>query len=333
MLKDDNHPEILELIEKEWESASSTGNHVISDRVLQTIHEKIGLKPVKSNNVVTLRRILQYAAIFIIAFMLSWFLRAPSKSPVVYKNDKKVNFFSIKVPYGSKTTLELPDSSKVILNSGSSLQYADNFGDSTRTVYLDGEAYFDITRNKHKPFYVKTSDATIKVTGTQFNVKAYPKDSIMETTLVSGSVEIYPTKNIYNEEMREYKKILLKPNEKVVIAHDTHAKIIPGKQIKPISNVLKATITTQEKEETQTDIAWKNNVLILSNEPFSEIITKLERWYNVEIIMKDEDLGRVRFSARFSGESISEVLYALSLTQPFSYDIKKNIIKIETINR
>lgn len=323
----------MELMEEEWESLIAEKGSSVSETILRSIHERIGQKANNVSRVISLRHIWQYAAIFIIAFALSWFLRSPSQNTLAHKVDKKENYFNIKVPYGSKTTVELPDSSKVILNSGSSLYYADNFGDSTRTVYLNGEAYFDVTRDKNKPFYVKTNDATIKVLGTQFNVKAYPKDDIMETTLVSGSVEIFPNKQTYNGKMQEYRRILLKPNEKIVIAHDTITTIGIRKSITPVNNILKATIASQESEETQTDIAWKNNVLILSNEPFSEIITKLERWFNADITMNDEELGDVRFSARFNGESIAEVLYALSLTQPFNYDIKKNVIKIETIKR
>jgi len=332
-LKEENNREIMELIEKEWETISGEGNPANSDTILQNIHEKIGQKPDKKHRVIALRRIWQYAAIFILAFTLSWFLRTPSQKTIAHTDIKKANYFNIKVPYGSKTTIELPDSTKVILNSGSSLQYADDFGDSTRTVYLNGEAFFDVTRDKLKPFYVKTHEATIKVLGTQFNVKAYPRDDIMETTIVSGSVEVFPTRQTYNGEMKEYKRILLKPNEKIVIARDTITKTKAGEGIIPDNSILKATIAAQAAEETQTDIAWKNNVLILSNEPLSEIITKLERWFNADITMNDNELGRVRFSARFSGESISEVLYALSLTQPFTYDIKKNVIKIETIKR
>ena len=100
---------------------------------------------------------------------------------------------------------------------------------------------------------------------------------------------------------------------------------------KPLGNrKLTATIASQESEMTETDIAWKSNVLLLNNEPLKEIIKKLERWYNVQITLEDETLGAVRFSARFNGESIVDVLHALSYAQPFKYEINKNIITIKT---
>jgi ferric-dicitrate binding protein FerR (iron transport regulator) len=176
---------------------------------------------------------------------------------------------------------------------------------------------------------VKTDDVTIKVLGTQFNVKSYPEEDIMETVLVSGSVEILPNHQVFDQRNKEYKRIMLKPNEKVVFTRNEWSlnEGLPVQNaLKPI---LKATIAGQKSEKTETDIAWKSDILILSNEPFSEIVKKLERWYNVKIDLEDKTLGRIRFSARFQGESIADVLRALSYTQPFSYEINKNMITIE----
>jgi ferric-dicitrate binding protein FerR (iron transport regulator) len=333
-LKEENDPEILSLIDREWTETVDEHESAVPDSLLNRIHEKAGIKDNQGNQdrVIAIRRILQYAAIFVLAFLLSWFLKPAAKSPLADSGTQKVNYVKIKVPYGSKTTIELSDSSEVVLNSGSSLEYPDHFGATDRTVFLHGEAYFNIKRNKHKPFYVKTNDATIKVLGTQFNVKSYPDENIMETVLVSGSLEILPNEVTYNVKKHPYKRILLRPNEKAVFMRDaiSVSNVKVGAHKSSENRILMATIAFQESEITQKDIAWKSNTLILSNEPLKEIIKKLERWYNVQITLEDKTLGNVRFSARFSDESIADVLHALSYAQPFKYEINKNIISIKT---
>jgi transmembrane sensor len=335
LLKDENNPEISSLIDQEWTRTVDKNKLPVSGSLLNRIHERAGIEDNRRNHpdrVLIIRRFLQYAAVFILAFIFSWFLKPTSSLPLADTGNIKVNYFKIKVPYGSKSTIELPDSSEVVLNSGSSLEYPDHFGATDRTVFLHGEAYFDVKRDKHKPFYVKTDDVTIKVLGTQFNVKSYPEEDIMETILVSGSVEILPNEKTFNAKRQVYKRILLKPNEKAVFIHNAFFTSDAKEGIhKPLENcVLTATIASQKSEITETDIAWKSNILILNNEPFKEIIKKLERWYNIQITLENETLDSVRFSARFSGESIADVLNALSLTQPFKYEINKNMVKIKT---
>ena len=337
-LKEENNPEILSLIDQQWEGLAGKNISSLPDSLLNRIYEKAGIAEDHAGNsdkIRMIRHILQYAAVFALAFILSWFLKPDFSVPLANSRDNETKYFRIEVPNGSKSTISLPDSSKVILNSGSSLEYPDHFGETDRTVLLHGEAYFDVTRNKRKPFYVKTEEVTIKVLGTQFNVKSYPGENIVETILVSGSVEILPNVKVFDTRNQAYKRILLKPNEKAIFKHDSvvTSRVEEGLK-KPLDNhFLKATIAFQEAGTTEKDIAWKNNVLIMNNEPFNEIIKKLERWYNVRITLEDEALGNIRFSARFSGESIAEVMHALSYTQPFQYEINKNQVTIKTNKR
>ena len=332
LLKEEQNPEVLSLIDTAWAESTTWEKPEIPVSLLDEIHKRVGIKDARANRLAGKRiilRILPYAAIFIMAFLLAWLLKPELHEQVADSSVSKVNYYKIRVPYGSKTTIELPDSSRVVLNSGSILEYPDRFGETERTVYLHGEGYFDVTRNKNRPFYVKTDDVTIKVLGTQFNVKSYPGEDFMETVLVSGSVEILPNKVAFNNGNHEYKRILLKPNEKAVFVRDKLSVISEQPEQVALKPILKATVAKQRIETTEKDIAWKSDVLILSNEPFIEIVKKLERWFNVKITLEDKALGEVRFSARFQGESIADVLHALSYTQPFSYEIDKNIITIQ----
>ena len=179
------------LITNEWSDVSRTNGELDSLALLDTIRKKSGIdsneeepgKIYPKKWQVNCTTFMRYAAIFIFAFALTWFLK-PSTGTEILKS--KPQYFNIKVAYGSKTTIELPDSSVVVLNSGSTLSYPDKFEAESRTVMLVGEAFFEVKKNSKRPFYVKTKDVTIRVLGTKFNVKSYPDDNTSETTVLSS---------------------------------------------------------------------------------------------------------------------------------------------------
>ena len=138
--------------------------------------------------------LLKIAAIFVAGFLISWLLHDQINHNT--QAEQKAQYQKVEVPYGSKTHIELPDGTKVTLNSGSVLKYPLQFGDTARNVYLRGEAYFDVAHNKAKPFYVNTSDIHIKVLGTSFNVKSYPEENTIETTLITGRIEIFSDRKL-----------------------------------------------------------------------------------------------------------------------------------------
>src|SRR5260221_1009127 len=114
---------------------------------------------------------------------------------------------------GSKTNLLLPDGTRVWLNAGSSITYDSSYDKMMREVILSGEGYFDVVRNKEKPFIIHAAKINIKVLGTQFNVKSYPTDNTTEASLIHGSIEV-----TFRD--KPNKKIILKPNEKIVVDND-----------------------------------------------------------------------------------------------------------------
>lgn len=144
---------------------------------------------------------------------------------IYYFNGKKTHHRTTAIPqlavntkYGSRTDLQLPDGSKVWLNSGSTLTYDKEFGKEIREVVLSGEAFFDVVRNVDKPFIIHTTSMDIKVLGTQFNVKSYANDPTSEASLIHGSIEVSLKK-------RGDEKFLLKPNHKIVVLNEEPKKI------------------------------------------------------------------------------------------------------------
>ncbi len=327
---DKNSSELDRLVQQIWdenpeESASGA-------EVLKLLHQKLGFeneeKNSKVNPIKVVRFVLRYAAVLIIGFGLAWFFLAPENTPVKRTGDK---FYKVTVAYGSKSTIELPDGSVVTLNSGSTLKYPGSFATENRTVTLDGEAFFDVKKNPSSPFLVKTKDITVRVLGTKFNVKSYPDENLTETTLVTGKVEIL--RNHSNQPASETEKpLVLAPNQKAVFYREINKLALnnPVKQTEENTLVepedLKVVVQSQVKTESVT--SWKNNILVFNSEPFDDIVKKLERWYNVEVTLKYAKLGPVVFSGKFDKESVEEVLHALSLIEPFKYEVNKNKILI-----
>ncbi len=232
---------------------------------------------------------------------------------------------------GSKTNLVLPDGTKVWLNASSKLDYTKDYGNKIREVTLSGEAYFDVVKNAEKPFVIHTSKMDIKVLGTAFNVKCYPREKTTETSLVRGSIEVT---------MKDrQEKIMLKPNEKLIINNEEikqDKKIVPVKQVQTVTQkpiILLSHLTLLQKDNTIIETAWVQNKLIFVSETFEDVALKMERWYSVSIEFANESVKTVRLTGNFEKETVVEALNALQLTTKFSYNIKNNIITIYKYNK
>lgn len=191
--------------------------------------------------------------------------------------------------------ITLPDGSKVSLNSGSIIEIAHEFNKSNREVYLEGEAFFEVERDTARPFIVKTeSNLQVRVMGTSFNVKSYKSDHTIETTLVSGKVEL-----IQNNKKQHV--IALSPNQKATF-HKAEDKI----------NI--------DQVSTAEIISWKEGVLIFDNEPVQNVLNNLERWYDVEIRIKDKEINTYTFSGKVERKTkIEEVLELIEASSPVKY--------------
>lgn len=235
---------------------------------------------------------------------------------------------------GSKSKVQLPDGSVVWLNAGSKLTYNKDFGIETREVTLTGEGFFDVTKNKEKPFIISTSSIKIKVLGTAFNVKAYPEDKHTETSLIRGSIEV----TIRN---RPNDKIILSPSEKLVVENDiARVEKDNRKQERKTGNIVRTelpvinTLMSINKlkynplDSTVAEIQWVNNKLVFRDESFTELAVKMERWYDVQIDITDLQIGEERLNGIFESETIIQALEALKEFIPFQYEKNGNKIII-----
>ena len=215
---------------------------------------------------------------------------------------QKPIFNTVIVPYGKTSLITLCDGTKVWLNSGSKLIYPPVFIGKKREVYIEGEAIFEVTHSKTKPFHVKTRDYDIKVLGTIFNVNAYADEKKSSTVLKQGKVEI------------SYKRNSVLAKEKVVI--------LPGQRI--VYDQDKNTIT-QQTVNTDEFMSWQYGYLAFRSEKMDNILKKLTRYYNIEIILEDVQLQNQTFSGNLDlKNSPEEVLEMIAQTTPFTYKHEDN---------
>lgn len=215
---------------------------------------------------------------------------------------------------GQKKIFYLPDSSKVVLNAGSSLEVSEGFGEDNRTVSLHGEAYFDIKRRTRHPFKVKALGYEVTVLGTVFNFKAYAEEKTTELDLISGKVQV--------SEASGAGKWMVKPLQKLVL---------PNTTVSPTSvsaAPLVRDLTFRGRDSIITETAWQQNRLEIVNETFGSMKNRLERWFNIKIVFADDQVREYPFTGYFSDESIQQVLKAFQYSYHFNYKIEDDIVTI-----
>lgn len=231
---------------------------------------------------------------------------------------------------GARSSMLLPDGTRVWLNSDSRIHFAPSFGDTVREVTLDGEAYFDVTKDSSRPFVVHTSDIDIRVLGTAFNVKSYPFEKTIETTLIHGLVEI--TKKNETGSSR----IILRPKEKLVF-NKPDSIPDPARQVKPAAGhfpvIAIVPLAKKMADSVLQETAWVYNRLVFEGDTFEELALKMERWYNVKISFIDDTIRKRRLRGAFEDETIDEALKNLQLITPFSYKKQNNEIEINHIRQ
>ncbi len=248
-------------------------------------------------------------------------------------NVSLIGYTTVHSPRGQRTQITLPDTTKVWLNGGSTLQYATDYNTAERKVITEGEAFFEVKKNAEKPFFVLANEIKVKVYGTSFNVKAFPDENKIETTLVSGSLSVVSVA----ADGSEGQEILLLPNEKCI--YERKAKVLSRQNDQTQPSVKKDTPThvlthvkIARNINTEAEKHWKDGKLIFRDEPFSDLAIKLERWFDVSIHFEDEKIRAYKFTGVFEKETINQAMEALKLSsqQSYSYEIVFRDIYLKT---
>lgn len=221
---------------------------------------------------------------------------------------------------GSLSFVKLPDGTQVWLNTNTSLTYNDDFSGAQREVQLSGEAYFDVTHDSTRPFIIHTGKLNIKVLGTAFNVKSYPADETQEAALIRGRIEV-----TLNDRPQE--KIILKPNEKLVVrANQGEMKIIKAGALMPPKVTLNNISMSHDSIVVET--AWMQNKIAFTDETLLYISHMLERRFDVHFHFMNEELKTWSYTGIYQNESLEKILELLSTSQKFNYKIQNNEVII-----
>lgn len=291
-----NSSPTIDRMKEQWNKATemSYANSVDGDKALKKITHKIGRK----SNLKILRYYKLYSAvasvllIFMLGSMLWLYPKAMQQPDEMYV-----------MLCGRQTvdSITLPDGTRVQISSGSRLTYPKEFKGDFRRVQLLGQAFFEVTPNKDKPFIVETGQMEVMALGTAFEVFSFGKDTDAETVLLDGKVKVTMTESA-GQNSTEY---ILRPNQKLSLAKEGLVKV--------------------EEVNANTYSAWRNKGrLSFENEKLAMIMPRLERWYQKKIICDKQVANTYRFSFTINEESCADVLRMLCKTAPLIYEEHEN---------
>ena len=259
------------------------------------------------------------AGIFTI-FFINYSLRL-DKSVIKQTNNAFVN--EVVTKRGSKSSIKLPDGTIVRLNTDSRLTYLNFTAGKNREVTLIGEAYFDVAHDSSRPFIIHTGKINIKVLGTSFNVRNYPQDKELETSLIKGKIEV-------SLESRPEDIITLKPTEKLIIAKEQDELATATKVKSSIDNkVVLTSITYLRHDSLVAETSWLNDKMVFVNQPLDKIAIELERKYAITISFKDEKVKKYRYTGVFENVSLEKVFQLIKYSKNINYKIDDKNIVIE----
>lgn len=205
---------------------------------------------------------------------------------------------SIVTPRGGQYQISLPDGTQVWLNASSVLKFPSAFSSAERRVELSGEAYFEVAKNPHQPFKVTTSQQLVEVLGTHFNINSYHNEAATKTVLFEGAVKVSSISSGASK--------ILKPGQQSIV-HD---------------DVLEVFLA-----DTEEALAWKNGLFIFNNEELESIMRKVSRWYDVDVVYKNDEVRKDVFGGSVSRfGNVSEILRMLEITGNVHFSIDGNKI-------
>lgn len=220
---------------------------------------------------------------------------------------EKVEYNQLETPRGGEYTLVLSDGTKVQLNAETKLRYPVTFSENKREVFLEGEAYFDVTKSSSMPFIVATESIRVTVYGTSFNILAYSNEEVIQTTLVEGKIGI---KTITSEKENE---LMLTPGQQANYQKKTHE-------------------ITKKDVDINTYTAWIKGMFVFNNEPLEKILNKLVRWYDFEVIYSDE---KIKYDA-FTGDlkkydDVKKIFDMISIASDLEFKIENKKVLVQRI--
>ncbi|WP_258098524.1 FecR family protein [Marinoscillum pacificum] len=242
---------------------------------------------------------VKVAAILVVSFATVFAVYKAMDKPVVKK--ELVAQTTRTTDAGQKSTIQLSDGTIITVNSSSSIKYPEKFTGNKRVVELEGEAFFEVAHNPHKPFYVKFKDSEVRVLGTSFNIRTYDEESEVSVAVATGRVAFTSSE--------EKTKVVLEANE--MVTYNESSKHMIKKPFDP-----------------KDMYGWKDKILYFKNEEFKDIVRDLEMWYGVKIHYTKDFSVKGTFTGEYKNKSLDAVLKGLSFLYEFKYEIDGDTVQL-----
>jgi transmembrane sensor len=298
----------------------------------QKLWKKISFEKQKSHRLgmIFKNRILKIASVLAITYTLGILSHS-----ILTKRPTGLAQYTVTTPKGTKTEINLIDGTHVWINAGSKIEYPANYSANNRDLYLSGEAYFEVAKNKPGIFRVHAGGIVVTALGTTFNVKAYPEEKVVETTLLEGLVSIEKTGDKVDQQA-----FLLKPAQHAVyyktldqIALGDSSSVIKDRIAKEGQNAhigKVGQIVLSPRVEPEVYTSWKDKRWVFHNELFGEFLLKIERIYDIHIVVENPELSDYKLTGSIEEENIELVLKALQLIVPIDYRFENKQLYIRT---
>ena len=238
----------------------------------------------------------------------------------------------VSTPFGSRTHIVLPDSSEAWLNAGTTIRYHADLFQRNRELYLEGEAFFKVKPDPKKVFVVATSDISVRVYGTSFNIKSFPEEGSIETTLIEGSISLARNSAL---PLRKQRQVYLEPNQKATFIKKEGrialGEIIDAESVQQDRALKSGNILIYEEVDGDQITSWRTGQLVIESEPLVDLSAKLARKYDIRFVFKDEAAKTIKFSGILEDESLEQVMYAMQLASPITYKIEGKIVFLDVL--
>lgn len=302
------HQLFLELEQQDYPVKETFRNRQVFSRLQEQIkqkEQKTAHRPLS-----LFYRVAQFAAAILLSFVLGglavYFLQPEKKEiPVTYAE--------VVAPLGAKSVVTLPDQSVVWLNAGSKLKYSTGFNQTERHVFLEGEGYFQVEKNKHLPFTVDALGFLVEAVGTEFNVQAYKEEPVIETILVEGKVKLAHQ----SESIAE--NTYLNPNSRATFFKETDPALREGQPRLVINSNI----------DPRPLISWKDDRFIFKSELLKDLVVVLARKYNFTFKFESDEVKNYRFTGTLEDETLQQVMQVIAVTSPISYTIDGKVVRIK----
>ena len=284
-----------------WDSASEIDSNALIENVFRQIRDYKKVHSTSSGSSLTrmlkvYQKIAAFLLIPIIGLGIYYWVNQSSQPTVQYAETI--------APRGQKSQIVLADGTRVWLNSDTKIKYPTNYNENQRDVYLDGEAFFEVSKNAHKPFVVHTSGINVKVRGTKFNVKAYSDEEKIETSLFEGKIDLTTNPSLS--------------------AQVDEKEMTPGQSFSYLKTEEKLVQSSIPREEID---GWKKNQLIFKDDTFCNLVKKVERWYDVQVIYDEKQFNDRRLTVElYEGERLDRLLEVIRLALSVNYKYERGKI-------